>query len=186
MERLQVYDAVKYPNGKLTTEMNLPGLKMFDKQMGQFTSPQMALAMPLPCILMEYQPFTWIRVGKQEKRGTGAIRFYIYYENYADAFTGSVNQTLALQFFMFTEQVNMLLEGYCFRGMEELTLTGDNEDTAEDMIITSTVDYGTILTDVSAREERGFTLIDPTVVIEMVKQTTRPARPEFRDGFIIP
>jgi len=182
---LQIYDGTTHPQGILTSEMNLPGLRWFDKQMGQFSNPQLAVAIPLPCILMEYQPFTWITVGKREKRGNGVIRFYIYFENYADAFTGSVNQTMALQFFMFTEQVNIALEGFGMPGMEPLQMVADNEDTSEDMIITSTVDYGTILTDVSTHEERNFTMVDPTVIVERVPQISRPLRPGFKDGFIV-
>jgi len=93
---------------------------------------------------------------------------------------------LALQFFMFTEQVNMALQGFGMQGMEPLQMVADNEDTSEDMIITSTVDYGTILTDVSTREQRNFTMIDPTIIIEKVDATTRPAKPTFIDGYVIP
>jgi len=173
------------PNGILPAESGLPALAWFDKQMGQFTNPDLAVAMPLPCILMEYLPFTWVTVGKNQQRGNGNIRFYIYYENYADAYTGSVNQELALNFFEYTEYVNMALQGFSLEHMTALQRVADNEDSAEDMIITSQVDYGTILTDMSTEEARKFVMVNPDVVVTKVDQTTRPARLPFRDGFTI-
>jgi len=186
MSVLQNFDAIAHPAGILPAELNLPGLAWFDKQMGQFTNPEMAIAIPLPCILMEYQAFTWNTVGKNEQHGTGNIRFYVYFENYADAFTGSANQTLALQFFDFTDQVNQALQGYRLPMMTPLLRVGDNEDSAEDMIITSQVDYGTILTDAATLEAQAFTLVNPVINVTKVAATTRPGRPTFENGFIIP
>jgi hypothetical protein len=185
MVTLQTYDAELFPNGVFTTEMNLPGLKWFDKQMGQFTNPEMAYAIPLPCILMEYQQFTWQRVGKNQQKGTGSIRFYVYFENYADAFTGSINQELALAFFDFTEQAHIALEGKALLNMAPLMRLTDSEDSAEDMIITSQADYGTIINDASTSTDRNYTMVDPEVVVTKVNITSRPVRPGFVDGFVI-
>jgi hypothetical protein len=185
MAALQTYNADTAPHGILPAELNLPPLKWFDKQMGQFTNPELSVAMPLPCILMEYQPFTWITVGKNVQRGNGNIRFYIYFENYADAYTGSVNQNLALQFFDFTDFANLALQGFSLEHMTALQRVGDNEDSAEDMIITSQVDYGTILTDETTEEARKFVMVDPVVVVTKVPQSTRPGRTPFKDGYTI-
>jgi len=185
-EVLQNYDAVANPNGILDPALNLKGLQWFDKQMGQFSNPQLALAIPLPCILMEYQTFQWTTIGKNHQKGNGSIKFYVYFENYADAFTGSVNQELALQFFLFTEQVNMALQGFTLPGMSPLQRITDNEDSAEDMIITSVVEYGTILVDKSAREARKYVMVEPDILVEKVDSTTRPVKPTFKDGYVIP
>ena len=186
MQTLQNFDATLYPKGVLPQELNLPGLKWFDKQMGQFTTPEMSYAIPLPCILMEYQEFEWETVGKNQQRGNGTIRFYIYFENYADAFLGSVNQDLALRFFEFTEQVNLALQGLSLENMTPLLRVTDNEDSAEDMIITSQAEYGTIITDATTDYSRNFVLVDPSVTVTKVPQPTRPARAPFTDGFLIP
>ena len=173
METLQNFDPT----------LNLPNLAWFDKQMGQFTTPELSYAIPLPCILMEYQSFSWETVGKNQQRGNGVIRFYIYFENYADAFTGSVNQDLALRFFEFTEQVNLALQGLGLPNMTPLLRVSDNEDSAEDMIITSIVDYGTIITDASTDIARNFILVDPNVTVTKVEKTSRPVRAGFIDGY---
>jgi len=185
MGTLQNYDEVAFPEGVLPTELALPGLRWFDKQMGQFSNPELAQSIPLPCILMEYQGFDWVTVGKNQQRGTGNIRFYIYFENYADAFTGSVNQTLALRFFEFTEQAHLALQGFTLQDMTALVRVSDNEDSAEDMVITSQVDYGTILTDAATDIARKFVLVNPAVTVTKVHQTSRPARVAFEDGFNI-
>ncbi|MBB6131345.1 hypothetical protein [Mucilaginibacter lappiensis] len=170
----------------LPLELNLPDLQHFDKQMGQFTNPELSYAIPLPCVLMEYGQFNWKTVGKNQQRGDGYIRFYLYFENYADSFTGSVNQELALQFFEYSEQLNMALNGFSLPGMKSLERVSDNEDTAQDMIITSMVDFGTVIDDIASDYTRNFVMADPDVTVIRVKQTSRPPGTPFTDGFIMP
>lgn len=152
----------------------LPDLAWFDKQMGQFTHPADFYALPLPCILMEYQQFTWQTTGNNQQRGTGNIRFYTYFENYANSFTGSVDQQTALSFFEFTEQLNLLLQGYTLPGMTPLERVGDNEDNAQDMIITSWVDYATVITDTSTDASRHTQFATPNLTISKVNPSPRP------------
>lgn len=176
----------RYPNGILPADLNLPGLAWFDKQMGQFTNPELSYAIPLPCILMEFQQFEWYTVGKNQQRGNGNIKFWIYYENYADAFTGSINQSLATQFFIFTNQAHLALQGFAIANiMSSLDRATDAEDAAEDMIITSTVEYGTIITDNSTKADRKYVITNPAVSVTKVDQTSRPVRPGFKDGFVV-
>jgi hypothetical protein len=173
-----------HPYGAFDPALNLPGLKHFDKQMGQFNNPEMFNAIPLPCILMEYQAFDWKTIGKNQQKGNGIIRFYIYYENYADSFNGSVNESIALNFFLFTEEVHKSLNGLSLPNMAALERIGDNEDSAQDMIVTSTVDYATVINDSSSDFSRKFVLTDPAVKVEKVHQTSRPANEPYQDGFI--
>src|SRR5690606_1168467 len=91
---------------------DLPGLQWFDKQMGQFDNPELSFSLPLPAVLIEFAPFVWSTIGQNQQKGEGIIRFYIYYENYANSFTGSLNQDIALCFFEFTEMVHQALQGY--------------------------------------------------------------------------
>lgn len=185
MEVLQTTSELT-PNGIIPPELNLKGLQWFDKQMGQFDTPEASYTLPLPCILMQYQPGTWYTIGKNQQRWTGNIRFWIYFENYADAFTGSINQDLALQFFDFSEYVNIALQGYFSSNCPTpLDRVGDNEDSAEDMIVTSQVDYSTILIESATSDDRRFVAADPDVKVERVKNTSRPDRRNFTDGFVI-
>ena len=167
------------------SDLDLPDLAWFDKQMDQFANPELALAIPLPCILMEYRQFEWQNVGKNQQRGTGNIRFYVYFENYADSFTGTVNPQLATRFFDFTEQVNLALQGYTLANMTPLTRTSDNNDIGNNMIMTAIVDYGTIITDSTTDEESKFVLVEPNVTVTRVDQTSRPAADGYVDGYLV-
>jgi hypothetical protein len=166
------------------TELDLPDLAWFDKQMDQFTNPELAYAIPLPCILMEYRQFEWQNVGKNQQRGNGNIRFYIYFEKYADTFDGAVDLGPATRFFDFTEQVNIALQGFSLPNMTALTRVSDNNDGSANMVITGTVDYGTIIIDATTDEERQFVLVDPDVTVTRVDTTTRPAAHGYIDGFL--
>jgi len=166
-------------------DLDLPDIKSFDKQMGQFTSPELFYGAFLPCILMEYLPFTWVTIGNHQQRGAGTIRFWIYFENYADSFTGAINQELALRFFDFTEIVNVALQGLSLPGMQALERIGDNEDNAQDMIITSYIDYSTVIMDTSTDVTRNMQMVDPGITVTRLKKTTRPEATQRDGGFII-
>lgn len=165
------------------SDLNLPDLAWFDKQMDQFANPELALAIPLPCILMEYRQFEWQTVGKNQQRGTGSIRFYVHFENYADTFTGTVNQQLATRFFDFTEQVNLALQGFTLPNMTPLTRTSDNTDTSGNMIMTAVTDYGTIITDYTTDEESKYVLVEPDITVTRLDKTTRPVPVGYIDGY---
>lgn len=166
-------------------DLDLPDLKWFDKQMGQFTSGDQFYSLPLPCILMEYGQFNWQTISKNQQKGTGILRFYIYFENYADSFNGSVNESLALRYFEFTEQAQMTLQGFSLPYMAPLERVTDAEDTEQDMIITSMIDYNTTIYDTSTDEQRDHILTEPDIIVERVKRISRPDRDPFKDGFII-
>lgn len=157
------------------TDDGLPDLAWFDKQMGQFESPELAFALPLPTVLMEFGQFNWQTVGQNSQKGEGSIRIHIYFENYANSFTGSLNQELALQFFEFTEAVHVALQGYGIAGvLSPLQRIGDAEDVAQDMIITSVMDYSaTIFDDVTALT-RNFIDVDPDLEVNYKKESSRP------------
>lgn len=187
MSRMQI-KGTGFPDGLLAAEMNLPGLKWFDKQMGQFTHPELSYAIPLPGILMQYMPFQWTTVGKRQQRGAGILRFSLYFENYADSFNGSVNSDIALRFFEYSEVLHQALQGLLLDGITTTALdrVGDNEDEAEDMIVTTTMDYSVVLADAAADYSRNYEMANADVVVEKVRATSRPGNPTFTDGFVLP
>lgn len=153
----------------------LPDLRWFDKQMGQFTSPELSFAVPLPAVLFEYGPITWTEASKGIQKGDGSIKVTIYFENYANSFTGSLNQDLALQFWEFTEQVHLACQGFSIPDkMGKMVRFGDAEDTEQDMIITSSNEYAVTIYDVAAYEARNFVDVDPEVIVEYKKVSSRP------------
>lgn len=168
----------------LTNLDGLPNLAHFDKQMGQFNSPELALILPLPTVLMQFLDFTWETTAQNTQKGTGIIRFSTYFENYANSFTGSFNQETALQFFEYTEQVHLALQGFGLEFMAPLNRIGDAEDTEQDMIIMSVCDYQTTITDLATYRRRNFIDVDPDLQVEYKKQTSRlPIVP--KDDFIL-
>lgn len=160
----------------------LPDLRWFDKQMGQFTSPELAFAVPLPAVLFEFGAITWQDTGKGTQKGEGSIRVTTYFENYANSFVGSLNQDLALQFWEFTEQVHLACQGFSIKDkMGQMARFGDTEDTEQDMIITSANEYAVTIYDCAAYEARDFLEVDPEVTVKYKKAISRPvADPESK------
>lgn len=155
MAKLNSSTNIAYP-------MDLPALKWFDKQMGQFTDAETSYALPLPTVLIEFGQFTWTTVGLNTQKGEGVLRFYTYFENYANSFSGSLNQDLALQFFEFTEQVNIYLQGLTIGGiLSALERVTDAEDIEQDMVITSVVEYNCTIYDNSTNVTRNNIDVDP-------------------------
>lgn len=159
----------------INLEGGLPNLAMFDKQMGQFENPELTFAIPLPCVLLEFGQFNYTTISQNQQKGDGSLRIYIYFENYSNSFTGAIDQELALRFFEFTEAVHKALQGFGISGlMAPLERVADAEDVAQDMIITSIMDYNTVVYDDSADETKNFTEVDPDVEVEYKKTSSRP------------
>lgn len=154
---------------------DLPGLQWFDKQMGQFDSPELSYAVPLPVVLLEYGQFTWTTIGQNQQKGEGTLRFYIYFENYANSFDGSLNQDMALCFWEFTEMVHLALQGFGIKDkMSALERIGDAEDIAQDMVITSVMEYSATIYDNSTDRGRNFIDVEPDVTVEYKRKSSRP------------
>lgn len=170
-----------YLMAKVKEVEGLPDLKWFDKQMGQFDVPELSYALPLPSVLMEFGEFAWETNVANAQSGQGRIRFYIYFENYSNSFTGATDQELALRFFEFTEAVHKALQGYSIPGlMTALERINDNEDIAQDMVITSIVDYSCTINDASTNRTQKFIDVDPDVEVVYQKTSSRP-KPSVND-----
>lgn len=152
----------------------LPDLAMFDKQMGQFTSPELALILPTPMVLMQFNDFVWETTAANTQKGKGTLRFSVYFENYSNSFTGAIDQDIALRFFEFTEAVHTALQGYGLEFMAPLQRVGDAEDIEQDMIIMNVMDYETTIIDVATDRRRSFIDAEPDVNVEYKKETSRP------------
>jgi hypothetical protein len=177
MQTLQTYDPVLHPNGVFTPEMSLPGLVWVDKQMGQFNHPELAQLVPLPAILIGFRKTNWDSESRRVQKGDSIITFWVYFENYADSFTGSMNQDKALQFFDFNEEVHKALQGYDGDLFTALDRATDEDDEDQDMIIGTIFEYSTVIADSSADEHRKYQVItDATATGKYVHQITRPPR----------
>src|SRR6185437_2811549 len=85
--------------------------------------------------------------------------FWVYFENYADSFNGSMNQDKALQFFDFNEAVHQSLQGFDGDLFTALDRVSDEDDEDQDMIIGTVFEYTTLITDTSADEHRKYTVV---------------------------
>ncbi|WP_443937078.1 hypothetical protein [Pedobacter sp. MW01-1-1] len=167
-QKLNTDTNIKYP-------AELPALKWFDKQMGQFLNPETSYALPLPTILMEFGQISWSTSGLNTQKGEGILRFYIYFENYSDSFSGSINQDLALQFFEFTEQANLYLQGLNIPGiLSALERVTDAEDIEQDMIITSVLEYSCTIFDNSTNITRNTIEVEPELNLYRNSKSSRP------------
>jgi hypothetical protein len=154
----------------------LPDLKWFDKQMGQFNQPDTAFTIPLPAVLMEYGPVVWETTGVNNQKGSGKLKFTVYYENYAGSFTGSSDQVLALQFFDFTTAIHRVLQGFGIDDlMSAMTRTGDAEDITQDTIIASVMEYSMTVFDHSTDRTRNYIDVDPDLSMAYKDKSSRPA-----------
>lgn len=168
MQKLNVSTNAQYPN-------HLPHLQWYDKQMAQFSDAETSFALPLPAILIEFGQFTWTTAGKNTQRGEGVLRFYTYFENYANSFNGSLNQDLALQFWEFTEEVHKYLQGLAIEGvLSPLERVTDAEDIEQDMIITSILEYNTTIIDNSTNDTRNYIEVTPDMNVQRKKEVSRP------------
>lgn len=158
MEKLQFDQVVSEDN-----PFPIPNLRWVDKQMGQFNHPELSQLVPLPAILIGFRKTNWQSESRRVQRGDSVLTFWVYFENYADSFQGSMNQDLALQFFEFNEAVHQALQGFDIPGLiTALDRISDEDDEDQDMIIGTIFEYSTIISDDSADEHRHYVAVENT------------------------
>ncbi len=183
MHTLQNFDPILHPDGVFTPEMNLPGLVWVDKQMGQFNHPELSQLVPLPAILIGFRKTAWDSESRRVQKGDSILTFWVYFENYADSFTGSMNQDKALQFFDFNEEVHKALQGYDGDLFTALDRMSDEDDEDQDMIIGTIFEYSTVIADSSADEHRKYELVSDIIPGgKYVHQIVRPPKDGGEDG----
>lgn len=172
---------------KLTFDQSVPGalpsIKWIDKYNSQILNLAKELPIPYPAIFLQFVTFNWTTASNKVQKGSGIIRVYVAFENYADSYLGSVNQDKALAFFEFNQEVYKALEGTSGPGFTGLSRVTDTEDVDHDMLILSVTDYSTQLLDDSADETKNHQLVDPDVI---VIKGERPVVTPANNDFIIP
>lgn len=182
MATLQTYDPALYPDGVFNEDMAMPGLKLVDKQMGQFNHPELAQLLPLPAILIGFRKTNWESQSRSVQSGSSILTFWVYYENYADSFVGSMNEDIALKFFDFNEAVHQALQGYDGDLFTALDRISDEDDEEQDMIIGTIFEYTTIITDSSADADRKATAVsNRTPVGKYVRPMVKPDKNSGQD-----
>lgn len=159
----------------------IPSLKWIDKNMGQLASLDQQLPIPMPGILISFGSTQWLTISAGLKQGQAIITFIILFENYADSFTGSVNQDLALSYFDFTEEVATALEGFSGSNFTPLVLIADQEDEDHANFIATMLQFSTVITN-SSSVRKNTTTVEPDLSVTHNNEKSRPEG--FKSGFV--
>lgn len=165
-------------------KQQIPGLKWVDKDRGQLENIS-NFVFPRPAIFLSFMRTEYGTIGNNSQQGTGAVRLRIAYENYADSFTGSVNQDKALAFFEFNEKVYETLQGLSGTHFSPLDRTADEDDLEHTNIIVTIQEYACNFVDDTAVKKKQFILTDPDVEVTHVKKGTLPDRTPLDDGTFV-
>lgn len=166
----------------------LPELEFFDKYRGQLENMTM-FSFPRPAIFMSFGRFEWNTLSSGLREGKGLIKFRIVVENYAESFSGSINEDLALQFFDFNQSVNEKLQGLSGTYFSSLDLKSDEDDEDHGNVIVTIMEYATTLIDNSTSTTKNYILQDPELNVEYLNKEDFPATPDGNPEdahFIIP
>ena len=161
---------------------NVEGLQYVDKDKGQLEDLSNHV-FPRPAVFISFGRFEYTSTGTKVKVGKGIIRFRAAVENYADSYTGSINQQQALAFFEFNEKVHQALEGLSGTYFTNLTKVADEDDADHRNVIVTILEYECNLADDSADAKKSFVLADPELFIEHKKNLSKQV--SISDTFVI-
>lgn len=154
---------------------NITNLQMVDKDKGQLENMSQ-FVLPLPAVLVSFGRFEYDNIGGGFKKGQGTIRFKVAYENYADSYTGSINQDLALQFFDFNEAVQNALEGFSSDLFSPLQLIADEDDQDHKNVIVTLFEYETTIVNKSGIADKNYIKVDAEPKVTYVDKKSIPKR----------
>lgn len=162
---------------------NLEGIKMVDKDKGQLDDIS-NFVIPMPAIFISFGRFEYENQASNIQKGTGPIRFRIAVQNYADSYTGSVNQDKALEFFDFNEKVHQALQGLSGTYFGSLVRIVDEDDIEHKNVIVTVFEYETTIVDDSAFESKEFILVDPDPALDVQHKKTLPEQGVGESRFV--
>lgn len=160
---------------------SIPSLQWIDKNMGQIATMDQQLPIPMPGILIGFGSTQWLTISAGLKQGQAIISIITLYENYADSFTGSVNQDIALSYFDFTELVTTALEGFSGPNFTPLILIADQEDEDHANFIVTVLQFSTVITNTSS-VNKNTTTVEPELSVTYNNEKSRPEG--FKSGFV--
>lgn len=156
-------------------EAQVTELIYIDKDRGQ-VEKENVLLVPKPAVLIGFLRFEWVDVGNGIKEGTGIVRVRVICENYAESYTGSIDQDLALAFFDLNEKVDAALEGLSGIKFSELKKVADEDDLDHSNVIVTVYEYETKITDDTKASFTNHILVDAEPIVKHVKKENLPER----------
>ncbi len=153
------------------------GLKMVDKNKGQLDNISQYV-LPLPAVLISFGKFHYKDIGSGIKQGEGTIKFKVAFENYADSYTGSINQEQALAFFDFNEAVQEVLESFSGEDFSELNLIADEDDENYKNVIVTDMEYELSIINRTGDKTKNYVDVEATPKVKYIDKEDFPKPPE--------
>lgn len=148
----------------------VPAIQWVDKDRGQLEDAG-NFVFPRPAVFVSFGLGQYESQGGGILKGDKILRVRTCYENYADSFTGSLNQEKALAYFEFDEAVHKALEGFNGTHFQGLTKISDEDDLDHTNLIVQVLEYTMNITDDSAATKNDFVLIDPDPTLKVARIT---------------
>ncbi|WP_312399526.1 hypothetical protein [Chryseobacterium sp.] len=156
-------------------QIEVPELIYIDKDRGQ-AEKENEILLPKPAVLFAFLRFEWSEIGSGVREGKGTIRVRIICENYAESYTGSIDQELALQFFDLNEKIDSALDGFSGSKFSKLIKTADEDDLDHNQVIITVYEYEVTITDDSKANNKNMVQVDATPIVKYVKKENLPER----------
>lgn len=166
-------------------EAQVEELIYIDKDRGQIEKENVIMV-PKPAVLIAFMRFEWSDIGNGIKQGKGGIRVRVICENYAESYSGSIDQELALAFFDLNEKVDAALEGLSGSKFSEMKKIADEDDLDHNNIIVTVYEYETTITDDTKANCTKMIKVDAEPIVKYVKKENLPQRQvNIQSDFII-
>lgn len=164
----------------------VPSIKHIDKYRGQLDDPA-NFVFPRPAVFVSFGFGQYEGAGNGILTGDKVLRIRTVYENYADSYTGSLNQQKALEYFEFDEAVHVALEGLSGTHFQALTKIADEDDEDHTNLIVQLMEYSMQLVDDSAHDKKEFIKVepDPNLKVQKVKTEEIPQKEIPENGAIV-
>ncbi|WP_312296862.1 hypothetical protein [Chryseobacterium sp.] len=166
-------------------ESRVEQLVYIDKDRGQ-VEKENVIMVPKPAVLIAFMRFEWSDIGGGVKQGKGLVRVRVICENYAESYSGSIDQELALSFFDLNEKVDAALEGFSGTKFSEMKKVSDEDDLDHNNVIVTVYEYETTIIDDSKAECLKMIKVDAEPVVHYIAKENLPERQvNIKSDFII-
>ncbi|WP_241279753.1 hypothetical protein [Chryseobacterium cucumeris] len=155
-----------------------------DKDRGQFEKENVLLV-PKPAVLIAFLRFEWSEIGNGVKEGKGTIRVRVGCENYAESYSGSIDQDKALEFFDLNEKVDTALDGFYGTKFSELIKTADEDDLDHKNVIVTVYEYETTITDDTKADCSKMVKVEAEPIVKYIQKENLPERQVNDSDFIV-
>lgn len=156
-----------------------------DKEKGQLEKEN-ELLVPKPAVLIAFLRFEWTDIGNGVKEGKGNIQIRTAIENYAESYSGSIDQDAAISFFELNEKIDSCLESFSGTNFSALSKVSDEDDLEHSNTIVTVFEYATTIIDDSKAIDKKMIEVDANAIVSHVNKKDFPKKEVQEGGFYIP